>query len=179
MQKMVMVPIQEWEQIRNKNSREIKQTVTVAAPQKETLPTLEKENFSSIQKNVTPQKKKKKKKYFQENEINHSNDTNVKKRSVKNLAVRKHHVNIDKFKKKKIKTKAILLYKYLKEKSQLQWNKKGEILFHQNPIKGSNIVELVNDALKTNSNRPQGYEIFYKQLKKTEIPKYLLQKENA
>lgn len=113
----------------------------------------------------------------QNNEIKQSlDDTNIEKRKSKNLGVKRSDVKLNILKKRRKKKKDLILYKYLKKKSQLEWNKKGEILFNQNPIKGSNIVELVNDALKTNSQKPKGYKFFYKQMKKINIPKRLLKK---
>ncbi|KAK3740432.1 hypothetical protein QZH41_004600 [Actinostola sp. cb2023] len=60
----------------------------------------------------------------------------------------------------------------------VSWNDKGEVTINENPIPGSNIIDLINDQLRSRKNvDPKGWERFTESLDKINMPKYLLRNE--
>ena len=74
-----------------------------------------------------------------------------------------------------LKNKGELMITHLKN-SSVQWTKEGELIFNGEPIKGSNIVSLVNDVLRKSKTRipPQGWEQFAQLLRNSNIPQEFL-----
>jgi hypothetical protein len=62
-----------------------------------------------------------------------------------------------------IRYKAKRLIRIVKENPQLAWNERGELVYKQTTIVGSNIVELFNDVLKqkrAGEDKPRGWKEF-------------------
>ena len=62
---------------------------------------------------------------------------------------------------------------------QVSWNSKGEIAVDGNLIKGSNIIDLISDQLKSRKKfNPTGWENFTEVLDRINMPRYLMRNEN-
>jgi len=60
----------------------------------------------------------------------------------------------------------------------VSWNDKGEVTINERPIPGSNIIDLINDQLRSRKKfDPKGWEQFTESLDKINMPKYILQNE--
>jgi hypothetical protein len=63
-------------------------------------------------------------------------------------------------------------------RDQVSWNKRGELVIEGNPVAGSNIIDLINDQLKSRKDfNPTGWEQFTETLGKMNMPKYLMRNE--
>jgi hypothetical protein len=73
----------------------------------------------------------------------------------------------------KFRRKAGLLLKHLKK--QAAWNDKGELMYKQRPVHGTNITDLVNDAVRDRDvPEPPGWEIFGTLLRESNVPTELV-----
>ena len=73
-----------------------------------------------------------------------------------------------------MKRKAELLLNHLK-KNNVSWNSKGEFRYYGDTISNSNILDLINDALRRRANfNPVDYKTFYKVLRETNVPRDLV-----
>ena len=65
-----------------------------------------------------------------------------------------------------MKTRARQLVKKLKEnKDLITWDDKAQLVYQGKPVPGSNVIDLVNDALRHRKNfNPQGWRLFAKAL---------------
>ena len=70
-----------------------------------------------------------------------------------------------------MKTRARQLVKTLKEsKDLIKWDDKAQLVYEGKPIPGSNVVDLVNDALRHRKNfNPHGWRLFAKALSDVNI----------
>lgn len=75
-----------------------------------------------------------------------------------------------------LQKKARLLIDHLKDLSDLTWNERGELLRNGNPIPGSHLSDLVNDAIRNRKTKtkPIGWEHFYKAVKASNVPQELI-----
>ena len=59
----------------------------------------------------------------------------------------------------------------MKSASGVEWNDRGELVYKNTPVTGSNMVDLVNDVLrKRKTFEPQGWQTFARVLKDANIP---------
>lgn len=73
----------------------------------------------------------------------------------------------------KFRRKAGLLLKHLKK--QAAWNDKGELMYKHRPVHGTNITDLVNDAVRDRDvPEPPGWEVFGKLLRESNVPTELV-----
>ena len=79
-----------------------------------------------------------------------------------------------------MKTRARQLVKKLKEnKDLITWDDKAQLVYEGKPIPGSNVVDLVNDALRHKKNfNPHGWRLFAKALSDVNIPEGIVINEN-
>ena len=79
-----------------------------------------------------------------------------------------------------MKTRARQLVKKLKEnKDLITWDDKAQLVYEGKPIPGSNVVDLVNDALRHRKNfNPHGWRLFAKALSDVNIPERIVRNEN-
>ena len=79
-----------------------------------------------------------------------------------------------------MKTRARQLVKKLKEnKDLITWDDKAQLVYEGKPIPGSNVVDLVNDALRHRKNfNPHGWRLFAKALSDVNIPEGIVRNEN-
>lgn len=61
----------------------------------------------------------------------------------------------------------------------LSWNAKGELVSAGEAIRGSEIVELVNDVLRQRRYPPVGFEELYKEFKRKNVTKQLVLNKNG
>ena len=79
-----------------------------------------------------------------------------------------------------MKTRARQLVKKLKEnKNLITWDDKAQLVYEGKPVPGSNVIDLVNDALRHWKNfNPQGWRLFAKALSDVNIPEGIVRDEN-
>ena len=79
---------------------------------------------------------------------------------------------------KTLQRKAELLLVYLINNDVMAWNESGELVYDGNVIKGSNMVDLVNDTLKSRKNFvPYGFQHFMRGLAKSNVPESIIGNE--
>ena len=72
---------------------------------------------------------------------------------------------------KTMKKRVRLLLEKLKADPTTQWNERGEFVYSGVPIRGSNMVDLVNDVLrKRKASSPVGWESFARHLRHLNTP---------
>lgn len=63
-------------------------------------------------------------------------------------------------------------------REHISWNDKGVTTINGHPVPGSNIIDLVNDQLRSRKDfDPKGWELFTESLDKINMPKYLMRNE--
>ena len=66
-----------------------------------------------------------------------------------------------------MKTKTELLVRKMKADPNISWREKGELTYKGKTVRGSNVVDLVNDVLRKGKYfNPQGWETFEKPYEK-------------
>jgi hypothetical protein len=80
---------------------------------------------------------------------------------------------------KTMKTKAELLGRKMKADPNIAWSEKGELKYKGETVRGSNVVDLVNDVLhKRKYFNPQGWETFGEVLREANVPQNLIGHED-
>ena len=80
---------------------------------------------------------------------------------------------------KALKGKAELLLKKMKSSPDISWNEKGELRHKGEIVKGSNVVDLVNDVLRKRKYfNPEGWETFGDALREANVPQDLIGHED-
>lgn len=73
------------------------------------------------------------------------------------------------------RSRAENILSHISNESSIKWNKRGEILRDGKIITGSNVIDLINDVIKTSKNEPPiGSKEFIKLLKDSNIPMSLI-----
>ena len=150
-QKLVLVPIEKWEKLGQKNEP-VKEVLVKTVPLTNQLP-----QMKAQVKNHLPQMKVRGKNQLGQGTVTTSSDHQIFPR----LSLKK-------------KNKSLSLLYYLKKNKNIKWNKKGEIFYKGKLFPESNIKHLVNHAVHNNNSRPHGIKTFYKILAKSNIPKKLI-----
>jgi hypothetical protein len=76
---------------------------------------------------------------------------------------------------KTMKTKAELLVRKMKADPNIAWSEKGEQKYKAETVRGSNVVDLVNDVLRKRKYfNPQGWETFEEALREANVPQDLI-----
>ena len=77
---------------------------------------------------------------------------------------------------KTLKNRAELLMQKLKQRGDvINWNDRGELVYNGKDVRGSNMLDLVNDVLRNRkSSTPQGWEYFARGLAHMNIPNELI-----
>lgn len=77
-----------------------------------------------------------------------------------------------------VRYKGRRLLSHIRNNPDVEWNDKGELIYHQSVIKKSNIIDLIGELLKSNSSKTEpllsGWEEFTSILRASDIPKYLI-----
>ena len=80
---------------------------------------------------------------------------------------------------KTMKTKAELLIRKMKADPNIAWSEKGELKYKGETVRGSNVVDLVNDVLRKRKYfNPQGWETFGEALREANVPQDLIGHED-
>ena len=144
-QKLVLVPIEEWEKIKDKKSTEKNQIVTVNRL------TLSQQKVPVHQKivNQNPMKAMKQK------------GMGVLENSIQKIS-------------NPYKERIISLLRYLKKNPNISWNKNFEFQFKNKTFTNSNIIKLLKHAVHKSYSKPKAMKEFYITLSTLSIPKYIL-----
>jgi len=72
--------------------------------------------------------------------------------------------------------KARLLLNHFKKIPELSWNDKGELIYQQQRIANSSMIDIVNDLMRSRKQRPApiGWDIIKKLLKESNAPRELI-----
>ena len=74
-----------------------------------------------------------------------------------------------------MKKKAQLLVKRIKNSPTMRWTDKGELVYKDQIVPNTNVVDLVNDALRRRKRiQPEGWQTFARALKETNVPQDLI-----
>lgn len=65
------------------------------------------------------------------------------------------------------------IYQFLKDQQFFKWNSKGELIYKEEIVPGSNIVNLINDFLRNRKHIPSGRTVFLKALNEVQLPELL------
>ena len=78
-----------------------------------------------------------------------------------------------------MKPKAGLLVRKMKADPNIAWSEKGEPKYKGKTVRGSNVVDLVNDVLRKRKYfNPQGWETFGEALREANVPQDLIGHED-
>jgi hypothetical protein len=67
----------------------------------------------------------------------------------------------------------------MKTSPDISWNEKGELKYKGGTVRGSNVVDLVNDVLRKRKYfNPQGWEAFGEALREANVPQDLIGHED-
>ena len=77
---------------------------------------------------------------------------------------------------KTLKSKGKMLLSQLRKNPTVEWNDRGNLVYQQRVIEGSNAVDLLNDVLRQRKTAPDptGWEVFASVLKDDNTPKELI-----
>lgn len=75
-----------------------------------------------------------------------------------------------------LQRKARGLINHLKQLAKLKWNEKGEMIYKDQTIRGSNVIDLINDTLRArkSTRSPRGWDVFTEVLKESNVPRELI-----
>ena len=150
-QKFVLVPIEKWEKVKEKDMN-LKEVTVQAPTQKVMNQEIEKKEDSpvivkKIQKSLSQKKQigmgKKKSQIF----LYHP----LKKRS-----------------------KGTSLLRHLENNKNISWNEEGEIIYKGKKVPKSDILTLINHAIHNYESEPIGMKTFYKVLGNSNVPHLLI-----
>jgi hypothetical protein len=80
---------------------------------------------------------------------------------------------------KTMKTKAELMVRKMKADPNIAWSEKGELKYKGETVRGSNVVDLVNDVLRKRKYlNPKGWETFGEALREANVPPDLIGHED-
>ena len=78
----------------------------------------------------------------------------------------------------KKRSKGSLLLHYLENSENIEWKKSGELMYKGKVIPKSNVIKLITHAIQNDKSKPNGMKTFYKILAKANIPtKLIMNKE--
>ena len=153
-QKLVLIPLEEWEKIRDKNMREIKQVAV-------SLPVPKKVNISLMNQKMNQKMKEKKDQDQKGGGKTHQNQKVSMKKMLENLSPLK-------------KNRALSLLRYIKKSKIISWNSQFELKLKDKVVPKSNIYMLINHAVEKKSSKPVGMKMFYEALFQLDIPKFII-----
>ena len=78
-----------------------------------------------------------------------------------------------------MKQRAKSLIKMIKSGTDMTWNDKGELVYKDQVVPGTNIVDLVNDALRKRKHfEPRGWETFTSGLRELNVPQDIVRNKD-
>ena len=150
-QKLVLVPIEKWEKLGQKN-KPVKEVLVKTVPLQNHLPQMK------VQvENQLPQMKVQGKNQLGQGIVTTSLDHQI----FPYMSLKKRNKSLS------------LLY-YLRKNKDIKWNKKGEILYKGKILPETNINHLIKHAMQNDKSTPHGVKAFYRILEKANIPKKLI-----
>ena len=73
---------------------------------------------------------------------------------------------------KTMKSKGIFMLKRLRNTPNIEINEQGELIYHGSVVRGSNVIDLIGDAVrKRKTLPPAGWQVFSEILKRANVPK--------
>ena len=148
--KLVLIPLEEWEKIKDKNMKEMKQVVV-------SLPVQKKVNTSLMNRKM---KKKEHQDQKGKGKIHWNQKVSVKE-MLKSFTPLK-------------KNRALSLLRYIEKSKNINWNSRFELKIEDKVVPKSNIKKLIEHAIGKRSSKPVGMKMFYKSLVSLNIPKFII-----
>ena len=153
-QKLVLVPLEEWEKIKNKSIKEVKEVVVSQA-----LPAKMNTLTQKVQQGAGKEVPK----------VSNTQKTVIKKtkkltkldQMIRSLSPAK-------------RGRAYSLVRYIKKNDDISWNEKGEFQYKKRVIPHSNMSRLIYHAIRNSKSKPTGMKPFYQALSPMNIPKYII-----
>lgn len=151
--KLVLIPLEEWEKIKDKNMKEMKQVVV-------SLPAQEKVNTSPMSPTVKKSQSGRGN-IYQTQKVMMKNNSAVNQ-MFKDLSPAKKH-------------RASSLLRYIRKSKKIDWNSKLELKINGKILPKTNITYLINHAIHQQQKfKPKGIKIFYRALAQLNIPKFII-----
>ena len=153
-QKLVLVPLEEWEKIKTKGIKEAKEVaVSQSLPVKmnTSVPKVQQGAGKEVPKVSNPQKPPTKK----------AQKITKLDQMIRSLSPVK-------------RGRAYSLVRYMKKNEDITWNQKGELQYKNRVVPNSSMSRLVYHAIRNSKSKPPGMKLFYKVLAPMKIPKYII-----
>lgn len=155
--KLVLVPLDEWQRIKGSNVKEGKQVVTVSLPvQKKVNPhPLNQEKVADPQHLASVMKTQKK----------------IQQGLGKDKSLVKQ---LSKYLPPSRRERGTSLVRYIGKNNVLSWNKDWKLIYKNNIIPDSDIRKLIRHAVLDSDKQLKGMKTFYKGLSEMDIPKIMI-----
>ena len=151
--KLVLIPLEEWEKIKDKNMKEMKQVVV-------SLPVQKKVNTSLMNRKMKKKEHQDQKGKGKGKGKIHKNQKVSVKEMLKSFTPLK-------------KNRALSLLRYIEKSRNINWNSRFELKIEDKVVPKSNIKKLIEHAIGKRSSKPVGMKMFYKSLVSLNIPKFI------
>ena len=151
-QKLVLVPLEKWEKVKEKDMNFKEVTVQVPTQKVMKLEVQNQVDSPVIVKKIQHSLKKKK----------------------NQLGLGKKKSQIFLYHPVKKRSKGTSLLRHLENNKNISWNEIGEIIYKGKKIPNSDILTLINHAIHNDESEPVGMKIFYKVLANSNVPKLLI-----
>ena len=152
-QKLVLIPLEEWEKIKDKNMKEMKQVVV-------SLPAQEKVNTFPMSLTVKKSQSGKGN-IHQTQKVMMKNNSTVNQ-MFKDLSLVKKH-------------RASSLLRYIRKSEKIDWNSKLDLKINGKILPKTNISLLIKHAIHQQQKfKPKGIKIFYRTLARLNIQKFII-----
>ena len=154
--KLVLVPLEEWEKVKGKNKDDMYQQVTVSPP---ALP------------NQTPQQNL--------NKVDPSMVTNLNTRMKSQKGMGKLNLKMKLENKLRAlspskRERALSLLRYINNSKVISWNDKWSLVYNGKVLHNSNIQKLISHAVQNSNEKPEGMKTFYKALSEINVPNIIV-----
>ena len=154
MQKIALVPLEQWEKIKGPKIQVKEVTVSQAAQKVVNFNPQKKKNLQMNQKGkgkIVRKKEKKKKKEEEKEKIILTNYKNLKQES-----------------------RAMSLMRYIKRNEDIVKSKNGEFQYKNKVIPNSSIKKFIFHATSDDQTKPHGMKLFYQALSYANVPTFLI-----
>ena len=163
-QKFVLVPIEKWEKVKEKDMNLKEVTVQVPTQKVMNQEIQKKEDFTVESPVDSPVILKK----IQDN---------LSKKKQIGLGRKKSQIFL--YHPVKKRSKGTSLLRNLENNKNISWNKRGEIIYKGKKIPKSDILTLINHAIHNSKSEPVGMKFFYKVLGNSKVPHLLISNEKG
>ena len=152
MQKLALVPLEQWEKIKGPKIQ-VKEVTVSQAAQKVV--------------NFNPQKKK-------NLQMNQKGKGGIVQKKEKKKEEEKEKIILTNYKNLKQESRAMSLMRYIKRNEDIVKSKNGEFQYKNKVIPNSSIKKLIFHATSDDQTKPHGMKLFYQALSYANVPTFLI-----